>query len=397
MSDLAWIVGSLKERNAALELLDSDSEAEPRDELGVGFLRDALAEAFFPGITTLQTRAKYFLLVPQMYRVIEKRRASRKSAAAQIVDLERALLARLKVSSDTAGVIGSRRWTVPQTPSSAIYWTGLHTWRIRSFSDARPRYHRWLDSGSSRAQLGLSEDDVGERALWHEFIDGDDLLSDPKMALTTDEADFLRARILAIRDNPKRCLLKDLATGGALASADFLWEVPVVAEGGAALSAEAGDAHRLSAAIHGAMLTYNLQCARLRDHAPWIKEWSARSERWWEAYPRSTWTSWDLEAFWTRMLALTGGQQAVSVTRPFVDAWVTELRRTVRGMPAARESARRVVERREKQVKRNRARLIGGPALRTWDGAVGVGADPMRFRWPQASRILRDLEDVAGR
>ena len=142
VSDLAWIVGSLKERDAALELLDYDGEAEPRDELGVGFLRDALAEAFFPGITTLQTRAKYFLLVPEMYRVIENRRASRKSAAAQIVELERALLARLKTSSDIAGVIGSRRWTVPQTPSSAIYWTGLHP-------------------GASAASLTLGRDTTG--------------------------------------------------------------------------------------------------------------------------------------------------------------------------------------------------------------------------------------------
>ena len=103
-----------------------------------------------------------------------------------------------------------------------------------------------------------------------------------------------------------------------------------------------------------------------------------------------------MESFWTRVLALPGGLQAVSVTRPFLEAWVSELRRKVSVMPAERESARRAVERREKQVKRNRARLIGGPALRTGDGAVGVGADPMRFRWPQAARILRDLDRVAG-
>lgn len=144
------------------------------------------------------------------------------------------------------------------------------------------------------------------------------------------------------------------------------------------------------------MLTYNYRCAQLRGHAPWIEAWSARSEHWWEEHPRSTWASWDLDAFWTRMVALPGGHQAVSVTRPFIEDWVSELRRTLGVMPAERESARRTVERREKQVKRNRARLIGGPALRTWDGAVGVGADPMRFRWPQTARIMRDLDRVAG-
>ena len=272
---------------------------------------------------------------------------------------------------------------VPQTPSSAIYWTGLHTWRIRSFSDARPRYHRWLDSGGSRAHLGLSEEDAGYGALWHEFIDVHDLLSNPNMGLTSEEAAFLRTRILAIKDNPKRSLLKDLAASGPLAGADFLWDVAVVADGAAALSAEAHDAQRLSAALHGAMLTYNYRCAQLREHVPWIEAWSARSQRWWDGDPRSTWASWNLESFWTRVLALPGGLQAVSVTRPFLEAWVSELRRKVSVMPAERESARRAVERREKQVKRNRARLIGGPALRTWDGAAASGPTRCGFAGPR--------------
>ena len=350
-----------------------------------------------PGITTLQTRAKYFLLVPQMYRVIENRRASRKSAAAQIVELERALLARLKTSSDIAGVIGSRRWTVPQTPSSAIYWTGLHTWRIRSFSDARPRYHRWLDSGGSRAHLGLSEEDAGDRALWHEFIDGHDLLSNPNMGLTSEEAAFLRTRILAIKDNPKRSLLKDLAASGPLASADFLWDVVVVADGAAALSAQAHDAHRLSAALHGAMLHVNYRFAsrastrrgsRLGRRGVGAGGTSTRDQR----GRAGTWSP-SGPACWHCRAACRPCRSPAPSSKPGSANCAAQ----VGVMPAERESARRAVERREKQVKRNRARLIGGPALRTWDGAVGVGADPMRFRWPQAARILhRDLDRVAG-
>jgi hypothetical protein len=57
-----WIFGSFSERDDALPLLDDDGPAEPRDELGIGPLRDVFANAFFPGITTPQTRAKYFPL-----------------------------------------------------------------------------------------------------------------------------------------------------------------------------------------------------------------------------------------------------------------------------------------------------------------------------------------------
>jgi hypothetical protein len=91
------------------------------------------------------------------------------------------------------------------------------------------------------------------------------------------------------------------------------------------------------------------------------------------------------------MSALPDGPSAVQATRPFVDAWIDELRRATSVPPYRRESARRAIEWRERQVKRHRSRLAGGPALQTWDGAAGVGAEPMRFRWPQASRILRDL------
>jgi hypothetical protein len=58
---IGWIAGSFAERDEALALLQDDGPAEPRDELGIGPLRDVLANAFFPGFTTLQTRAKYLL------------------------------------------------------------------------------------------------------------------------------------------------------------------------------------------------------------------------------------------------------------------------------------------------------------------------------------------------
>ena len=33
------------------------------DEIGIGLIRDAFANYFFPGTSTVQTRAKYFLIV----------------------------------------------------------------------------------------------------------------------------------------------------------------------------------------------------------------------------------------------------------------------------------------------------------------------------------------------
>ena len=44
------------------------SEQGAVDELGIGIVRDAFANYFFPGTSTIQTRAKYFLIVPYVLR-----------------------------------------------------------------------------------------------------------------------------------------------------------------------------------------------------------------------------------------------------------------------------------------------------------------------------------------
>ena len=61
---LGWIDFSQKDRNLILGVLESLTEKKAVDELGVASIRDGFANLFFPGTSTLQTRAKYFLIVP---------------------------------------------------------------------------------------------------------------------------------------------------------------------------------------------------------------------------------------------------------------------------------------------------------------------------------------------
>src|SRR3954451_12511031 len=89
---IGWIFGSFAERDEALALLEGDDAAEPRDELGIGPLRDVFANAFFPGTTTPQTRAKYFLFVPAMYKRIEDDDRLRRRAETAIEEVELELL-----------------------------------------------------------------------------------------------------------------------------------------------------------------------------------------------------------------------------------------------------------------------------------------------------------------
>ena len=65
---LGWIDFSKTERNKILSVLDLLSEPGTLDELGISPIRDGFANLFFPGTSTIQTRAKYLLIVLQQIK-----------------------------------------------------------------------------------------------------------------------------------------------------------------------------------------------------------------------------------------------------------------------------------------------------------------------------------------
>ena len=59
-SHLSWIDFSENDRRTMLNIISMFSGKETLDELGIGSVRDAFADRFFPGTsTTHTTRAKY--------------------------------------------------------------------------------------------------------------------------------------------------------------------------------------------------------------------------------------------------------------------------------------------------------------------------------------------------
>ncbi len=70
-SSLTWLDFSDAERRRALQVVELFALRETRDELGLGAIRDGLADALFPGTSTVQRRARYFLFVPWIFRAAE--------------------------------------------------------------------------------------------------------------------------------------------------------------------------------------------------------------------------------------------------------------------------------------------------------------------------------------
>lgn len=132
---LGWIDFSKSERNKVLSVLDMLSEAGTLDELGIAPVRDGFANIFFPGTSTIQTRAKYFLIVPYALKDMEYGNESNPNRVLRAFDeVERHCGERfLQNGKDTDGIIGSRslrqgRW-VKRTPAD-IYWAGLRSYGI---------------------------------------------------------------------------------------------------------------------------------------------------------------------------------------------------------------------------------------------------------------------------
>lgn len=77
MSTVAWLDTSADEQRPLRGGIALFEERGSRDELGVGQVRDVLSDAPFPGTSVLQTRARYFLLVPWAYQYAAGRRCGR--------------------------------------------------------------------------------------------------------------------------------------------------------------------------------------------------------------------------------------------------------------------------------------------------------------------------------
>lgn len=132
---LGWIDFSRSERNKVLSVLDMLSETGTLDELGIAPVRDGFANLFFPGTSTVQTRAKYFLIVPYILKDMEQESESNiHRLLKNLNEGEKDCAERfLKNSEDQTGIIGRRSleansW-VKRTPVE-IYWSGLRNYGI---------------------------------------------------------------------------------------------------------------------------------------------------------------------------------------------------------------------------------------------------------------------------
>lgn len=233
---LGWIDFSKAERDMIVNVLDNLTEDSTLDELGLLQIRNGFAEIFFPGTSTIQKRAKYFMIVPYACKDLEKQSITNpKDFIKKLDELEKECAEQLKDnSSNEKGIIGNRTlqskkgdlW-LKRKPSD-IYWSGLKSYGIFSTSNnespSKNEYARsvcfmkkkLLESKNSRNRKQLTKQnsgeieaqefefddiDAGSSNMFHKFWNiptykSEWLNKNLSIKLTKEEAEFLKNQII---------------------------------------------------------------------------------------------------------------------------------------------------------------------------------------------------------
>lgn len=169
---IGWIDFSKEHRNKVISVMHLLTEPETLDELGIGIIRDAFSYFFFPGTSTIQTRAKYFLIVPYLLYELERQKPSNADEfISKLHDQETKFIDILKNSGEE-GIIGSSAGAELKRKPSDVYWNGIKTYRI--FTEERMSIYDYakvicsLQTGKQKLR------DQGRIRAKDDEVDGDD-------------------------------------------------------------------------------------------------------------------------------------------------------------------------------------------------------------------------------
>ncbi|MBF5089070.1 hypothetical protein F1640_03275 [Novosphingobium sp. NBM11] len=271
---LGWVDHDSEHEQSVLRALGAAKGHDARDELGLGTIRDSFADLFFPGLSTIQERVRYFLFVQWCCEV-----AARQGDPQRIIDelrrTEVLLIQRLSVLGAGEGVIGIQSQEDLERMPSEIYWNGLAVLGMRRAGGSRLRWARQIASSRERVKQAAPSEDGGGSA----FDIGFDMVRPPPPAgfpsieglnfgLDTDEAAFLRNRLRNACVDPvgrghEYNLFGPFSAYRRKTSASDAWDHPRVSR----LRPAARDLLMLGAAfsrlMHGAVILYNIRVAEL--------------------------------------------------------------------------------------------------------------------------------------
>ena len=400
VSTLTWLDSSDRERRSVLELVSSLNETGTLDELGIGTIRDTISDALFPGTSTIQTRARYFLFIPWILQMVEKGSPSgaRDRARRLQLQLRDALVA--THGPNEPGVIGREARENLQRWPLDIYWSGMDQWGIRRHPGSIPSYYARLGRPSPWSQLGRAlEDPVeGRRDEAPNHMPGnwaaippppDGFPEGASFALDPEEARFLRERVALT--HPDSYLAHILQVGQEVDSRNALhpWDHPTGRTARPSVRQWLQDARLFSLVHRGAVLLYDLMLARLLDDEENAAEFSGELAAWAESIANAgpDLGGWDRNSMWQRLFQ--ANPRLSPRTRDFAERWHGLVLNDRGESICDSTAAQMLIRQREQALKGGRARLAYAEAR---DRRQGYPASyRLEFRWTPVKRIINDI------
>lgn len=392
-SYLLWLDASEHARRRMLDAIDLLKQKETVDELGLGSIRDTIADVLSPGTSTIQTRARYFFFIPWIYLALEAsagapERISNRSRAREV-----ALINALADSADPAGTIGIQARASLRRLSSMVYWAGLGRLGFRLFPGSQDQYHRNFGR-LLRLQHEQTDSDSqtysSARGNWHPHIPASpvDFPAKASFRLRPEEADFFREQI---RIHAHGSLLHVLIDSGKVDGiVDFPWQLPSLTTFPTRLREWIEHARQFSTLMHGAQLTYNLMLAEALPSTEYAQIYRDLLEAWVAQVTEelSEHRAWNRKSFWQKLRSVNPALPVAA--EAFCENWLSLLlgAQKVGDVPTD-DRARNLIAAREQRLKGNRARLVSRAHLEVWGGASGAGA--LDYRWGATQNLVRDI------
>ncbi len=404
-SFLSWLDYDAAARERAMRILSLFNVSESRDELGIGAIRDTIADRLFPGTSTIQTRLRYMLIVPWTYRLLEEQRVPAAKFAVR-ADQDERLLIKVLLATDEKRVFGREAGVKLKRLPSSVYWAGLGAWGIRRFSGSQSDYYRQIDQlylsqGRRRKKEDEDSDPDPESNAWHPRLPTvpEGFPAQLDLQVTPDEASFLADRI---GNSCKGSLLDWLVKHGKPDDCAEPWLHMQFANFPEPMRHLLQHARLFCDIVEGAARLYNVSLADLQieqskptgntfaearrdEHESALEEWRERVD--WAALK-----AWSLDDFWSE--TVERGHDITPGVRAFITAWLARLLDT-EGLVRDDREARNLVRSREMKLKGSSSRFTNKEALGQWGGNSGTGRN--NFRWGVARDFLVDLYPALGR
>ncbi len=409
MSAIGWVDFSSEHREKVKSVIDLLSTPGVIDELGIGVIRDSFSDSLFPGVSTIQTRAKYFLTVPRIFKDYAKlppNQRRRRKLADYLNDHENLCMEAMvahHADDPEGGIIGEsfaeKQGEVQRKPSS-VYWTGIREFGLIQTNLSLQAFCRKFANPDQPLQdLVQGSDkttgddpDAAEQA--NATISGpaydEDWIETLTVHLSKEEASFLSSQIAA---RVFRSLLGQILLDPEVRKA-FLdlpedWNFTTFADEAPFLEQFPSDLQRIIAAardfwqlMYGAHIRYNCLIQAKRGTRQLQTEFESLWDEWKAELTSFPWERWDTGILWE--LTKRHHRRVKGYTIEFVESWIDGVHHN-----ASTGSLDALVTRQERLNKKVRARLhpTADVSENEW-----VGINDLNYRLNVARTIINDID-----